>query len=183
MRVLSGNLKSKRIDSLEIKNLRPTSSRVRQSIFNILLHRFNWLERLNYISILEPFAGTGSVSLEAISRGANKATLIEKDKSIFMSLKENIKKLNLQQSIEIKNIDFFKVNDLKKYNFFFLDPPYYKNLANLALEKIFDEKLILENSIILCETEKNYRFLNKLNNKVCFIRYYGKLKLSFLSVN
>lgn len=181
MKILTGKYKSKYLSSISNKNLRPTSGRLRQALFNILLHRFDWKKKLNNLNILEPFAGTGLMSIEAMSKLEDKATLIEKDKIVYKLLKENIKKLGLNDCINIINNDFFKLRKLNKYNFFYIDPPYFKNLAQLTLEKIFDESLISDEFIMICETEKDFKFKKIYENKISFLRIYGKSKISIIN--
>ena len=181
MKLTTGSYKFKSLSTIKNKKLRPTPSKVRQAIFNVLLHRFNFTEKLDFINVLEPFAGTGSISIEAISRGANKATLIEKDLLIFNLLKKNISKLKLNDIIELKNIDFFKMDPKEKHNFIYIDPPFHENLTNLTLEKIFDENFCCKKYIVICETEKSFNFSNVFLQKISFERDYGGLKITIIS--
>ena len=97
MKITSGSLKSKKINSVKNIILRPTSNKVRQAIFNILLHSLDLDKWKKESYMLDAFAGTGIVSFEAISRGIFHSTLIEKDLEIYNTLLDNIKNLNINK--------------------------------------------------------------------------------------
>tara|TARA_B100000029_G_scaffold509871_1_gene600002 strand:+ start:929 stop:1483 length:555 start_codon:yes stop_codon:yes gene_type:complete len=181
MIITTGTLKFKKICSIKNSNLRPTSNKVRQAIFNVLKHKLGMDAWKTKSRMLDAFAGTGIVSLEALSRGFSNTTLIEKDVKNFKKLEENVNNLNLTQKVNIINDDFFNIKNLPyKYKLVYLDPPYYKNFINLAIEKILDIKILEKNSIIICETEKSFNFENKIKNYANFSKIYGLSKLTFL---
>ena len=183
MKIVSGKLKFKNIFVLKKNILRPTSLKLRLAIINILIHRFDWKDWHRNASILEPYAGTGSVSMEAISRGLMNCSLIEKDKEIFMSLKKNIKNLNLEAQTFLYNQDFLSFQNLnKEYKIIFLDPPYKNKVLNLSIDKILDEKIAGKNTIIICESRKNHLFSNSILKKKVVSKDYGSLKLTFFLI-
>ena len=180
MKVTSGKLKHKNIYSLNKKTLRPTSVKVRQAIFNILIHRFSWHDWAKESFILEPYAGTGAVSIELLSNGILGSSLIEKDRDTFFNLKKNIEYLNLSSKTNLFNQDFLSFKNLDtKYKLIFLDPPYKDNLLDISIEKILDEKIASENSFIICESHKNHIFKNMFIKKKVLSKKYGKLKVTF----
>ncbi len=180
MKVSTGSLKYKNVYSIKKNGLRPTSLKVRQAIFNILIHRFDWREWAYNSVIFEPFAGTGIISVESISRGIFKASLIEKDRDVFLNLKRNIENLNLCKQVNLFNQDFLSFNNKEKaYKLIFLDPPYKDNILNLSIEKIYDEKIACKKSIIVCESQKNYRYNNTLYGSKVLSKIYGKSEITF----
>ena len=131
--------------------------------------------------MLDAFAGTGAVSFEALSRGVSESTLIEKDFASFKNLTDNVGFLKVSQKVKIINDDFFNIRSLPhKYKLIYLDPPYYKKLIFPAIEKIYDINILDGNSIIVCETEKNYEFPHKLKKFTLFSKTYSTVKLTFL---
>ena len=183
MKVSSGRLKNKKIYSVEKKKLKPTSLKVRQALFNIFLHRFSWHDWANKSYLLEPYAGTGSISIEALSLGILGCFLVEQDREIFLNLNNNFKRLNLNDKVLLSNQDFFSIRKFNNnFKVVFLDPPFNKDLLNLSLEKVMDEKILSKNAIIVCESEKNYKFKKIIANKLVFSKIYGRLKLTFFII-
>ena len=181
MIITTGSLKFKKIKALKNSTLRPTSNKVRQAIFNILRHKLKMDEWKQTAFMLDAFAGTGAVSFEALSRGVSESTLIEKDFASFKNLSDNVGFLKVSQKVKIINDDFFNIRSLPhKYKLIYLDPPYYKKLIFPAIEKIYDINILDGNSIIVCETEKNYEFPHKLKKFTLFSKTYSTVKLTFL---
>ena len=181
MIITTGSLKFKKIKALKNSTLRPTSNKVRQAIFNILRHKLKMDEWKQTAFMLDAFAGTGVVSFEAISRGVCESTLIEKDFTSFKNLKDNAGFLKVSQKVKIINEDFFNIKSLPyKYKLIYLDPPYYKKLIFPSIEKIYDINILDGNSIIVCETEKNCEFPDKLKKYTLFTKAYSTVKLTFL---
>ena len=83
MKVTAGLYKDKKINTFSNLDIRPTSNKVRQALFNILINRYCWNEWCHKAHLLDAFSGSGIISIEAISRKLNSATLIEKNKSVF----------------------------------------------------------------------------------------------------
>ena len=181
MIITTGSLKFRKINSVKNSNLRPTHNKVRQAVFNILKHRLSmdiWIQNSN---ILDAFAGTGIIGFEALSRGIEKLTFVEKDKKIFDAILQNAKTLNISNKVFALNEDFLNLQSLPyKYRLVYLDPPFYKNLINSSLEKILDIDILEKNSIIVCETEKIFDFQPKEKKNIFFSRVYGAVKLTFL---
>ena len=181
MIITTGSLKFKNIKTFKKPDLRPTSSKVRQALFNILRHKFKVNQWKGDIFFLDAFAGTGIVSFEALSRGIFKVTMIEKDLFSYKKILENINYLKVLEKTTILNEDFFKVNFFPyRYHLVYLDPPYYKNLASLAIDKIIDCGILKEKGLIICETEKSFKFNSKIDKYVDYTKAYGSIKLTFL---
>ena len=147
MRIISGKYKGRKLKGYDIEGTRPTMDRVKESIYGIIQ---------GYVKdsiVLDLFAGSGSLGLEAISNGALKLILIDNNKKVTDLLKENIK--SFDDDIEVLNIDYKKY--LKetniKFDIIFLDPPYRAGLMNKALRIIEERELLNENGIVVCEFE------------------------------
>jgi len=184
MKVISGTLKSRIILTPNNYIVRPTSNKARESIYNILFHRFNINEDIKKINIIDVFAGTGSLSIEGLSRGANSATLIEKDSSIFSLLKKNINTLFLNKKTTLINIDLFLYNNnfFRPYDICFIDAPYLSGLNIKALKKIYSSKWIDLNTIIICEKSLKDCADYPENFKVIYSKKYGSSIIDFLKL-
>jgi len=180
MKITSGLYKFKKIEVIKTINLRPTSNKVRQAFFNILSNRYNWKLLYKDSHLLDAFSGSGIITIEAFSRNLSKATLIEEDKKIFKVLENNISKFKLLNKVNLIRSNFFDI-DLEKnaYNLVFLDAPYNKDINNKAINKILDEKSLRKDSILACESEKNYKFNNSFLKYIDLSKTYGKTSITF----
>ncbi|MBR3362576.1 MAG: 16S rRNA (guanine(966)-N(2))-methyltransferase RsmD [Bacilli bacterium] len=147
MRIISGKYKGKKLKGYDIEGTRPTMDRVKESIYGII-QRY-----VKDSTVLDLFAGSGSLGLEAISNGAKKLILVDNNKKVTDVIKENIK--SFDDNIEVITIDYKKYlkNTVEKYDIIFLDPPYRAGLLNKALKIIEERNLLNENGIIVCEFE------------------------------
>ncbi|HEY5561137.1 MAG TPA: 16S rRNA (guanine(966)-N(2))-methyltransferase RsmD [Clostridiaceae bacterium] len=182
MRIISGIAKGRKLLSPEDYATRPTLDRVKEAMFNIIA---------GYVPgaiTLDMFAGTGSLGLEAISRGAKYCYLFEKDSKSYSILKENIKVLDFSDSATAFNYscyDGIKVLSDKniKFDLIFIDPPYMKSMIPTALELIDKYKLLNEDSIIVTKIdskEKVYEGINNIN--LIDKRKYGKTIVCFYKI-
>src|SRR5579872_572518 len=103
MRIISGKYKSRKLIAPKGDTTRPTSDRARESLFNVL----NNLIDFEGISVLDLFAGTGAFAFEAISRGAEKATLVEQNRTVIETIKENARVLEIEPQVQIIQKDVY----------------------------------------------------------------------------
>lgn len=156
MRIISGKYKSRKVEFKMLKGLRPTLDRVKESIYNIL---FNHIDIKNKM-VLDGFAGTGSLGLEALSRGAAKVYFIEKNPEIFKLLKKNCKtfdnsdKIILYENKFYKKLDHFTKRNIR-LDLILLDPPYKKGYINDILSNKKFINISKKGAIVVCEVEKN----------------------------
>ncbi len=180
MRIIGGRLKGRIIQFLKTKNTRPLKDSVKENIFNILSHSNEINVELKNAFILDIYSGIGSFGLECLSRGAKLVTFVEIDSEASTILKENLFKLSIGKQAEIiKNkIENIK-NWRKRYNIFFLDPP-FKDLQFINnLKELKNQKIYNKNHLIIIHREKNSKddfegILKILNEKV-----YGRSKIIF----
>ena len=152
MRIISGKYKNRKLHTLSSKFVRPTSASVRKSIFQIL-------EPFETKEILDLFAGSGSLGIESLSRGAVKATFVEKNRQVVNTLNANLNNICDKESYLVLNlpVEIFLKKFSKRYDIIFADPPYdtfsfeflRSNVSNLlnyggvfCMERRFEEDLI-----------------------------------------
>ncbi|MGV3041624.1 16S rRNA (guanine(966)-N(2))-methyltransferase RsmD [Staphylococcus rostri] len=148
MRVIAGKHKSKALETLEGRNTRPTMDKVKEGIFNSLHH----IEGLG----LDLFAGSGSLGIEALSRGMDKVIFVDQNIKAVKVIRNNLQKLDLEAQSEVyRNNADRALKALSKreiqFDIIFLDPPYDKGLIDKALEQIHTFDLLKNNGIIVCE--------------------------------
>ena len=181
MKITTGIYKFKKIHTLKSNKLRPTSNKIRNAVFNILVNKYMMSTWSTKAHLLDAFSGSGIIAIEGLSRNINKATLIEADSAIFENLQKNVEELNLKKKVNLINDDFFNIS-LTKNEFFivYLDPPYLKNFTNLAIKKILDERALKKGAIIISETYKNYKYDEDLNQYISTQKKYGNTLITFL---
>ena len=166
MRIISGKYKGKKLLGHDIDGTRPTMSRVRESLFAMLN------PYLKNAVVLDLFAGTGLLGIEALSNGAAKCVFVENNKKMFKLLKKNIEDI---ENTELFCFDFKKIEG--KYDIIFLDPPYNKDFIQQSLNLI-KEKDLLNNGIIVCEYENEV--FDILDFKIIKEKKYGSKKIMVL---
>ena len=150
MRIIAGKARGRQIEAPEGRNTRPTLDRVRENLFNILQMR------IRGASVLDLFAGSGALSLEAISRGAEKAVLCDNDRSANRTQHRNAEALGFSGQTEILLSDWKKAVRLlsdrgETFDLIFLDPPY--RMTDLRDVFAAMEKLIAPDGLIILEHE------------------------------
>ena len=150
VKITAGFLKGKKLQVAKGNDVRPSKSLVREAIFNIIQ---NYCQ-ISEIIVIDLFAGSGALGIEAISRGANKVYLIDSSKKIISVLNKNIKTCKLNENVAnvvnsnalnwIKNISF-----ISKPSLVFVDPPFKKNLYEPILIQLAHNKYILKGSLII----------------------------------
>ena len=145
MRVITGTARGRRLVTLEGDDVRPTTDKVKESLFNII--QFDVEGSL----FLDLFAGCGQIGIEALSRGARQAVFVDKSKKSIDVIKQNLKTTGFEKNASVVNSDSlaFLSRRAEKYDIALLDPPYSKGLMEKALEKISD--VMNEGGVIICE--------------------------------
>ncbi len=182
MRVISGKARGKKLISLEGLNTRPTLDRVKEALFNII--QFN-VENKN---ILDLFAGSGALGIEALSRGAKTATFCDNSYDAIKVIKSNIENTKNEDNSIVINKDYsLALNSLskqnKKFDIIFLDPPYKTDFGIKSLETIIKLNMLAEDGTIILETddEKREKEIENIKGIEVFDkRKYGKVMLIFI---
>ena len=165
IRISGGKHRRKYIHTPHGFNTRPTSSRLRESIFNILLHSKHLPKSFIDMEVIDIFAGSGALGLESLSRGCKYCTFIDSSHAAIETITKNIKILNEEEKTSIiKSNAIYPININKKYDLFFFDPPYdIKNFSSI-LEKWIKSNLVKKNTLYIYEKHKNTPL--KLENNI-----------------
>ena len=176
LRVISGKVRGLKLDTPKNEDVRPTTDRVKESLFNIINP---------YIidsNVLDLFAGTGSLGIECLSRGASSAIFVDVSKESINIVKSNIKKARVESESTILNLDFKNAIDRlkiqnKKFDIIFMDPPYYKNMF---IEALSNADLLEDNGIIVVEHDTKDKFEDKIGRlEKTRDKKYGNTTLTF----
>ena len=181
MRIISGAVKGRRLAAVRGQQTRPTADRVRESLFNILgsLHGGPF--------VLDLFAGTGALGLEALSRGAGQAVFIDNAARALAVLQKNIQHCGMQARARVIRWDLEKnLNCLRPYalafGLVFMDPPYGRRLLRPAMGHLLDCGCLAPGAMVVAETSKEEVLSDLPEGLVCQdSRTYGGTRLWFLS--
>ena len=175
MRVIGGEYRHRKLvypDSN--KDIRPTKDRIREAFFSIV-------GNIEGKSFLDLYAGSGSMGIEAISRGASKSTFVDISKEALKYVKENISSLKLEDKSEVHNLKdldalkMFKENN-RQFDVIYLDPPYEKGAYEEVLSYIFDNGLVSEFGLVAVEINRPLN-INPLWNKIIKEYHYGDIRV------
>ena len=177
MRVISGKYKGKNLIGFNIDGTRPTMDRVKESLFGIIQNNIK-----NSV-VLDLFAGSGSLGIEAISNGASEVYFIDNNIELINIIKKNTSGMN--ENIHIMKSDYKNALELIKnsnikFDIIFLDPPYKLNLINDCLNKIVEYNLLNNDVIIICEYETEIIENNLL--KLVKEKKYGSKKIKIFTL-
>jgi 16S rRNA (guanine966-N2)-methyltransferase len=152
MRVVGGRLRSRPIVGPKGDGLRPTADRLREALFNILIHGYG--DPVTDARVLDLFAGTGALGIEAISRGAAYTLFVDDGVEARALLRDNTESLGLGGTTRIFRRDATKLgpaHPLEPFSLGFLDPPYGKGLAEIALASARDGGWLLPDALVVVE--------------------------------
>ena len=156
MRVISGTLKGKNIEGYSISGTRPTMDRVKESVFSTIQ------DSIKNSVVLDLFAGSGQLGIEAISNGSKLCYFIDNNKEATNTIKKNIELLNIKDKSIVLNYDYkkslnyFKDNNIK-FNIIFVDPPYDYDVLDKVISKILEYNLLEKKGILIIEHTKEIK--------------------------
>tara|TARA_Y100001970_G_scaffold242936_1_gene307786 strand:- start:332 stop:907 length:576 start_codon:yes stop_codon:yes gene_type:complete len=178
--------------SLSVPNgikVRPTEIRKKESLFNIITSYYIKQNKDVFKNkiILDAFAGSGSLGIESLSRGANFCYFFEKDKEVFENLVRNCKKIKEKNTYNISLIDFNKIIENKKFfkkkiDIIFFDPPYNMIIDNKLLYFFYSENILSDDPLIIIETGYNNIFSCPNFLKFYKIKNFKKTIIRFLTL-
>ena len=182
MRIITGSAKGIRLKTLEGNNTRPTAERVKEAVFSML--QFDIEGR----RVLDLFAGSGQMALEALSRGAANATLVDKAKEAIAIIKDNAQKTRFFDRCRIYQSDylgFLKKGSDEAFDIVFLDPPYDSNAYAPALNGLMDGNFLKASSMIICESRDDSVFDESVAAKFSVVKQvrYGTALVTLLQPN
>lgn len=182
MRIISGTCRGRKLIPLKGRNIRPTSDRVRESVFNIIGLK------VRYAQILDLFAGTGAFGIECLSRGANNAMFVDIAQTSCDIISQNIELCKLSSQSEVFKCDASRSNLPAKiastqFDLIFMDPPYERGFV----EKILENNSLMQccgvNTLIILEHSLKENIPNNLEKlDIHDQRQYGKTLISFFKL-
>ena len=182
MRIISGLARGTKLYTLDGENTRPTLDRVKEPLFSIIQNH------IKDSVVLDLFAGSGALGLEALSRGAEKSVLCDKSYDAIEIIKKNINKTHFEEKTKIFCMDYKKCLLAldEKFDLIFIDPPYKLDIAVDSVKIILDKNLLSPDGIIIIETDDEQREIQKIKNisniEIINLKTYGRVKLIFLKI-
>lgn len=188
MRIITGIAKGIRLKAPKGLDVRPTADRVKGSIFNIInnLELPTAEDAVDGAHVLDLFAGTGNLGIEALSRGAAYALFIDHSLSSLQAIKDNIHNAKLHEMAEVWRGDSIKALDKlsklgRTFRLIFIDPPYNQGLVKLALAKLDTNNVAESGGLIIVEHSKHEPIHNQWQHlKIIRTEIYGETVVTFL---
>jgi len=182
MRVIAGTSRGRRLASFAGRNVRPTPDRVREALFSILQSK---LGSFSGIRVLDLFAGSGALAIEAMSRGALSACLVEQSAESIKIIRDNLERCQMSDRASLVVRDAWQVIPGFKtgsFDLVFIDPPYGQGLAERALAEV-DRLSILSDTGILCTETGIAESLPERSGRLYRVdqRRYGTIMIHFYS--
>ena len=182
MRIVGGDCKGRKLSAPAGRNTRPTSDRARESLFNILRHGIGFQVEDAYV--MDLFAGSGALGLEALSRGAAECIFIDRARSAKQCIEDNLIALALTDRGAILKLDAAHLPprsaDVAPAHLVFLDPPYDQGLATTTLTSLQQGEWLAERALIVVETGETEDFIAPAPYILADHRTYGPARISFL---
>ena len=181
MRIVGGRLKGRSLASPTSQEIRPTADRLRESLFNILVHAYG--DPIQGARVLELFAGTGALGIEAISRGAAFALFVDNGAEARALLRNNVEALGLGGVTKVYRRDATNLgpaHPVDPFSLAFLDPPYAKGLAQKALASLRDGGWLTPRALLVVEEAKAAAFVPPEGFEELERRAYDDTEFTFL---
>jgi len=184
VRIIAGELRGRRLQTPKGRNIRPTSDRVREAIFNVIAA---WVAEAN---VLDLFAGTGALGLEALSRGAARATFVDNHSEAIRLIKENISLCGVKDRTVVMHREILpslsvlaaQPANSARFDLVFLDPPYGKNQVPAVLELLTALNLVPTTAVAVVEHHRQDAIPSRCGNwHKTKERRYGDTVISYFS--
>ena len=172
MRVVSGTARGCKLQPVPGMNTRPTTDRVKENVFNLIQDHVRGAE------VLDLFAGTGQLGIEALSRGARSVVFVDESRAAVQLVRTNLAHCRLQGDV-VQGEALGYLRTCGKFDLIFLDPPYDTGLLDKALANVVQFDILAEGGIIVCESRRE-KELPQLPQPYYLLteRSYGKIKLT-----
>lgn len=180
MRIISGSRRGMVLETPEGLDTRPTSDRIKETLFNMIAFD------IPDCYFLDLFSGSGQIGIEALSRGAKESVFIEKDKNALNCITKNLEKAKLVDSAKVYKEDVFsalnKLNSHQEFDIVFMDPPYNKLIEKQVLDSLKDKPFISSNTLIIVEAslETSFDYVSDLGYEITKEKIYKTNKHLFL---
>jgi len=177
MRVIAGKYKGRQLRTVADLSVRPATSRVKSSVFNILQNRVDWGESL----VLDLFAGSGSLGIEALSRGARRVVFVENSKRAVEYLKQNVALIDASSECEIVAADVFEylARPRALFDVVFADPPYDFEVLKRLPAMVFQSGVVSPEGYLIIEHPQELHFEQSLLCEEAVVRKYGRTVVTF----
>ena len=177
MRIITGSARSVRLITLEGEEVtRPTSERVKEALFSMI--QFDLEGR----RVLDLFAGSGQLGLEALSRGASSALLSDVDRNACDVIKKNAQKTKLYEKTRVLNTDYKAVirgcQGREKFDVVFLDPPYASDMLQDAIDCMVRADILADGALICCESNRDIPF----GGNGLYVKRFSRYSQTYLTI-
>ncbi|MEJ0051446.1 MAG: 16S rRNA (guanine(966)-N(2))-methyltransferase RsmD [Methylovirgula sp.] len=183
MRIVAGRLRGRTIAGPTDESIRPTSDRLRETIFNILAHAYD--DPVADAAVIDLFAGTGAMGFEALSRGARRTLFVDDASNARALLRANVDALGLGGETRIFRRDARKLGDAppgEQFSVAFLDPPYGQHLGEQALMALRDGRWLTPDALVVVEESLESEVEIPSGYRLVETRGYGGTKILFVRV-
>ena len=180
MRVIAGSAKRTQLKTVEGMDTRPTTDRIKETLFNMLA------PSLYDSNFLDLFAGSGGIGIEALSRGAVRAVFVEQNKKAMDCIKENLKKTHFEDRSQTMQMDVLsalkRMEGKETFEYIFMDPPYNPEWERLVLEYLAESSLLTDDGVIIVEASKEteVNYIEDLGFELIKIKDYKTNKHIFI---
>jgi 16S rRNA (guanine966-N2)-methyltransferase len=181
MRVIGGRLKGRNIASPATQAIRPTQDRLREALFNILMHAYE--NPMLEARVLDLFAGTGALGIEAVSRGAMFTLFVDNGSEARALLRNNVEALGLGGTTKVYRrdaTDLGPAHPVEPFSLVFLDPPYRMKLAEKSLTSLRDGRWLTPGALAVVEESKDAAFVAPEGFEELERRAYDDTEFTFL---
>lgn len=186
LKIISGQFQNQKIPIAKNIKYRPSTGKLKESIFSILTtSEFIGNKLFNEnIKVLDLFAGSGSLAFESLSRGAGFATLIDIDPFSLKIVEEFAKSLNIQDKVNYVNINALNLPKANTaFDLVFVDPPYHNKIVPKVMKILIENNWLNANAIIVVEMAKTDNYILNENIEILREKLYGNTKLLVLKYN
>lgn len=179
MRIISGKYKGHQLVSFQADHIRPTTDRVKESLFNKIQ---GYLENAK---VLDLFSGTGNLGIEALSRGAAEVTFVEKSKKSIAILEKNLAKLKISEPYRVIQKDvlsFLKSYEGPAFDLIFIDPPFTEEMAHDVMLAVSQSKVFHDETLMMIESGRREKIVDDYSPLARYdVREFGDKFLSFFT--
>lgn len=178
MRVISGKYRGRILKTVPDNSVRPATDRVKSAIFNVMQSRVDW----SSAAVLDLFAGSGSIGIEAMSRGAVKTVFVEQSRSALQFLTQNLTAIGAAKDALVVPGDVFHFlqSAHKHYDVVFADPPYALDALHDLPNTIFRSKVVAEEGYVIIEHPTRFEFQSGPEWETVVHKVYGRTSVSFI---
>lgn len=177
MRIIAGKYKGRVLKTVPDNSVRPATDTVKGAIFNVMQSRVDWTKAV----VLDLFAGSGSVGIEALSRGAHKVVFVENSRAALQFLKLNLESIGANGDSHVVQGDVYQYlkSSYRKYDVVFADPPYAMESLHELPNSIFESNVVSKHGYLVIEHPTRFEFNPGSRWEIATQKVYGRTCVSF----